>query len=209
MIITGVTKRKGRRCAVFVDSEELGEFDRDIIALYEVEPGRCCDEEWFAALQRSEEQRSARERALRLLAYRDHSKRELIDKLSRTVSSEVARETAARMEELGFLDDVRYAQKLARQQLLQKYRGRRRAVYELCCKGIEPAVAEAAVSSVEVDSVSQIYQLLLKRYPAAAYDVKQQRKAAAAMERRGYVYGDFRRALSRLLEETEETEEDE
>ena len=57
--------------------------------------------------------------------------------------------------------------------------------------------------------MSQIYQLLLKRYPAAAYDVKQQRKAAAAMERRGYVYGDFRRALSRLLEETEETEEDE
>lgn len=209
MTITDVVKKKGGCYRVYADSEELGDFGYDIIALYGIKPGLCCDEEFIEKAVTDEQRRKAREKAFRLLSYRDHSRRELVDKLSCIVPCDIAEETADRMEEIELIDDVRYAKKLANQQLVQKCRGRRRAVYELVCKGISREIAEDAVDSVEVDFVSQICRLILKKYPDAVFDTDKQRKAAAAMQRRGYSYDEFRRAIERLADEAKENEEDE
>ena len=59
--------------------------------------------------------RKARERALYLLEYRDHSFKELYDKLEKNYSNEVCEAVMQKMVELGLINDEEYAEKYARQ----------------------------------------------------------------------------------------------
>lgn len=201
MIITEIKRKSNRRYKLFVDDNEFGEFDIEIISLSGAKQGVECDEVFLEKLQTEEERRRAKERALYLLEYRDHSKKELINKLCRSYSKEIARETADKMEHLGFLDDAKYAKKLAKRQLLQKKLGKPRAVYELCLKGIPKELAQEAVENIETDPIEQIYELFAKKYPDAIEDIKVEKRAVAAAARRGYGYSDIRTALNRLKEE--------
>lgn len=207
MTITQIIKKKGRRYQIYLDGEPLGEFDYDTLVLCGVQVGLSCNEGFIANLQETEERRRAKERALYLLEYRDHSREELIQKLTRSVSRQVAEDTADLMEELGFLDDTRYAQKLAKQLLLEKKQGRRQAIYQLRCKGVSPRLAEEAVNEIEVDPIEQILALLQRKYPDATRDAAAQRRAVAAMARRGYAYDEIYTAMRRFREAMEEEDE--
>lgn len=66
------------------------------------------DDQLRELLDRSEKNR-AREKALYLLSMRDHSRGELERKLRRTAGEQTAAETAARMEEIGLVNDEAYA----------------------------------------------------------------------------------------------------
>ncbi len=201
MIITKIKRKSNRRYKLFVDDNEFGEFDIEVISLLGAKQGLECDEVFLENLQTEEDRRRAKERALYLLEYRDHSKKELIDKLCRSYSKEISQEIADKMEQLGFLDDAKYAKKLAKRQLLQKKLGKPRAVYELCLKGIPKELAQEAVENIETDPIEQIYELFAKKYPDAIEDIKVEKRAVAAAARRGYGYSDIRVALKLLKEE--------
>ena len=201
MIITEIKRKSNRRYKLFVDDNEFGEFDIEVIALSGAKQGLECDEVFLEKLQTEEERRRAKERALYLLEYRDHSKKELIDKLCRSYSKEISQEIADKMEQLGFLDDAKYAKNLAKRQLLQKKLGKPRAVYELCLKGIPKELAQEAVENIETDPIEQICELFSKKYPDAVEAINVEKRAVAAAARRGYGYRDIRTALKRLKEE--------
>lgn len=105
---------------------------------------------------------------------RDHSRGELEQKLRQTAGAQAAEETAARMEELGLVDDEAYARRLARDLLARKHYPRRRLAQELTGKGIDRALAEEAAAEAleeaETDDGQQALELLRKKYYNRLYD---------------------------------------
>lgn len=206
MRITNIEKGKGRRYKVYVDGLYWASLDPEVIVDSSLKEDLECSEEFLEEIKYRADVRRAKERALYLLEYRDHSRKELIDKLKKDVDEEIAASTADKMEEFGFLDDGRYAEKLARDLLTRKRLGRRRAFYELQRKGIERELAERVLDEAEVDPADQLGELIAKKYARYLGDEKGRKKVISALFRLGHSYEDVKRALQQY-EEFEENEQ--
>ncbi len=85
----------------------------------------------------SDENRKARDAALRLLGLCDRSKKDLIERLLRKGYSGAAAEKAAdEMESLGYIDDRRYAERFASDAVKRKDAGLQMVISGLQKKGI-------------------------------------------------------------------------
>lgn len=201
MKITAIEKAKGDRYTVYVDDEYWYILDLEVILQNSLHVGTEVDEELLDDLRRQAERRTARERAYYLLGYRDHSQKELYDKLTKSVRPEIAREIVELMLEQGYLDDEKYAEKLARFYLESKKWGRRKAVYELARRGIDRETAEAAVDGCEVDAQAQLRAVIDRKYSAALCEdgYKGKQRVIAALSRMGYGYDDIKAAISAYL----------
>lgn len=200
MRVIDVRKRRGRQCAVYLDEEEPVILDR---RTWEESGYRIGSElsEWAVSELTTLSQRNrAREKALYLLSLRDHSREELARKLREGDNAAIAEQTAERMEELGLVDDVAYAGRLARELRLRKLYAYRRTVQELCSRGISRELAETAADAVETDDAKQALALLEKKRYNKLDHAEDQRKAAAMLARYGYAYEDIRRAFALLQE---------
>ncbi len=201
MEITAVTRAKGTRYRIEVDGAYWYILDEEIIATYHLYAGEEVTPELLEEAKTAADRRKARERALYLLEYRDHGKRELVEKLKKSVSPEIAEETADRMEELGLLDDEVYAAKLAEQYLNQKRWGRRRAEQQLRMKGFDRELISRALDDAENDPVENILYLIQRKYRAKLSEENGKQKTVQALLRQGYNYDDIRTAFARLHEE--------
>ena len=140
----------------------------------------------------------AQEKALYLLEHRDHSKQELTEKIARTAASREAAQAAAdRMEELGLIDDRRFAQDYARELFARKGFGPRRVAQELRRKGIAQELVDELLEAYHdpEQNSRNIRRVLEKKYPAWREDEGARRRAFAALQRLGYSYGQIREAL--------------
>lgn len=209
MTVTRLEKVKDTRWKVEVDGEYWNILDAEIIVKYHLKPGAEVDEQTLAAALRAAEYRRARERALYLLDYREHSRRELELKLARNVSREVAAAVAKRMEQLGLVDDETYARRLARKYILEKNQGPRRAVLELRKKGIDAATAAAAVEGVEPeeDALCDYVRRKYSRALAADEDGSRRDKTIRALMRLGHGYYDAAAAVDAVIDELNQEDE--
>ena len=151
-----------------------------------------CDEELLEDLREQAQKRKARERAFYLLEYRDHTRKELVDKLLKSVSPEIAEQTADRMEELGYLDDRKYAKQYAVVLLEQKKLSKRAALYKMQQKGISKALAEEIFADMDIDPRDQIRDLIEQKYERYLVDRKGLQKTVNALMRLGYNYYDVK-----------------
>ena len=163
--------------------------------------------EQLDALMEASIHRRAKSRAVYLLSKRDYSRRELEQKLCRergryvADKRDVARETAACMEELGYVNDRAYAERLAVQYQRERLYPRRRTVQKLQEKGIAREVAEEAVAAVDADDCELALEFLQKRRYTIPQNKQEAEKTAAALARYGFVGEDIRRAMRRWTEE--------
>lgn len=88
------------------------------------------------------------QRALKLLAARDYAERELREKLAaRAASAEDTDAVVARLRELGFLDESRFAERKAGDAAARRLVGKRRVMKELEAKELDPATIAQAVDA--------------------------------------------------------------
>lgn len=194
MVITDIFKKQGTRYQIEVDGAYWTIIDVEIIADFHLKKGMEVTEEMQEKVQRAADYRRGKERALYLLGYRDHCRKDLVSKLSKNIDKDLAEEIADKMEELGFLDDRKYAEKLARHLVLVKKRGERRALQEMVLKGIDRETAVAAISLVEPDE-NLLQQLIERKYLRYLGDEKGRNKVIAALMRLGHDYGDVIQAV--------------
>ncbi len=140
----------------------------------------------------------ARERALYLLGMRDYACKELEQKLYTEASPEIAAAVVARLQEVGLLDDQRYAARLARSLSEGKHYPRRRIEQELRRRGISHVLIQAVVSELEGEDYQQALALLERKYYNKLNDPDSRRRVIAALARRGFSYGAIRRALDEM-----------
>lgn len=213
MKITSITKKNGTRWQIEVDDEYWAILDAEIIVNQHLKVGSELTEERMEEILRAADFRRARERALYLLDYRDHSRGEIVEKLSRNVDREIAEEVADKLCELGLIDDETYAKKLARHFLLTKKYGARRAEFEMRRKGIDGRLAAEAVAEVEPDE-DLLEELALKKYGRYLEDDpdgKGRDKAIRGLMRLGHGYYEAEAAVdaaaARLEADTDEPED--
>lgn len=213
MKITSITKKNGTRWQIEVDDEYWAILDAEIIVNQHLKVGSELTEERMEEILRAADFRRARERALYLLDYRDHSRGEIVEKLSRNVDRVIAEEVADKLCELGLIDDGTYAKKLARHFLLTKKYGARRAEFEMRRKGIDGRLAAEAVAEVEPDE-DLLEELVLKKYGRYLEDDpdgKGRDKAIRGLMRLGHGYYEAEAAVdaaaARLEADTDEPED--
>lgn len=142
--------------------------------------------------QKETEKIRARERALYLLGYRDHSKQELLSKLCKTNSEEASMYAVERMEKLGFINDQVYAEKLARDLTKRKQITGQRLKSEMLKKGLGKEIVEQVIEQIDVDPIVQIRDILERKYQGYKTDEKKRRRGIAALQRLGYKWDDIK-----------------
>ena len=130
--------------------------------------------------------------ALRVLALRDHAEGELRGKLARKgyPDGEVE-ETVARLKELRYLDDLRFARAFASSAMRNGRGYGARLGMELARRGVSRDIAEVALAELKEEFVEDdlLAQLLERRFagfdPASASE-KERRKVVGYLQRKGF-----------------------
>ncbi|MBR6548883.1 MAG: regulatory protein RecX [Clostridia bacterium] len=202
MIVTDIQKRRHRLTALFLDGQPTL-IDTETLLLSGIGVGKELSQQELADLQERSQYNRAYEKALYLLEYRAHSRKELLTKILREYPPAAAESAVARVTELGLIDDTVYAADLAEEYVIRKGYGVHRAQMELQKRGIDRDLATAVLSEIQTDPIAQLTELIPKKYHPIPTDPKGVQKVVSAMVRNGYEFSQVRQALKQLAEEIE------
>lgn len=200
MLITAIEPRRKAMSALYIDGEYVMNLDTQTLIDNRFDVGReITDEDLHEIIQLSNERR-AKEKALWLISYRDHSSKELTEKIRRTCDEVSAQKAVDRLEELGLVNDEAFARRYARQLLFTKHMSKKAAVYYLIQKGIDKDLAEEVLDEIPVDTNEEIRVVINKKYKNII-DEKTKKRAVAALQRLGYRWEDIKSVLNEYEEE--------
>ena len=132
-----------------------------------------------------------RERALRLLARREHSRAELAGKLRTYASPQ--EDLEALLEDLSrrrLLSDERYAESRAHA-LSRKY-GAARIAHELRAKGLDKELAEQASGAARATEVDRAREVWLRKFRVAPKTREERAKQMRFLQSRGFSFDAIR-----------------
>ena len=200
MQITAVEPRKKGLSALYINGEFAMKLDTEVLLQHRFDVGREIDDEQLHACVQDSDSKRCKDKALWLISFRDHSRSELIQKLRRDYREDVCETAVARLEELGLIDDARYARRYAADLIGVKHlsaRGVRQKLYE---KGIDRDLIDEVLDEIVIDEHEQIRQIIDKKYARSLDDEKGQRRCVNALARAGFGYGDIRSVLREYTE---------
>ena len=196
MLVTAVEPRRKSLSALYIDGEFAMKLDTMTLMENHIKPGvELTDEQLHSLIQKSDARR-AKERALYLITYRDHSKKELTDKIRRTCSADAAEQAAQKMEELGLVNDEEFARKYANELLHKKHMAPRAIQYKLREKGITAETISIILEELEYNTYEEIQAVLNKKYYGYSDDEKIKKRAFAALQRLGWGWSDIKDAMN-------------
>ena len=167
------------------------ENDEELTAFFEAVGSRCA----FIA-------------GLHLLSYRDHSAKELINKLvQKGHKREYSENAVEKLKEYGYVNDERYARFLAESLSERKGMSTRAIRSELLQKGISSEIADNITESLDFDPILRIIDLLKTKYSRKISDEKGIKRTVASLQRLGYRWSDISAAFRRLEIETEDIDD--
>lgn len=202
MELTAAEPRRKGLVQLYIDGEEAVKVDMEVFLRARLKPGDELSDEELHQLILDSDARRAREKALYLLEHRNHSKKELAEKIARTAASREAAEAAAEhMEELGLVDDEAYAKSCTEEMFLRKRFGPMRVRQELRRKGIDGELIDQLVEYYQQYDGGRlipenIQAVLEKKYWGWQSDEKVRRRAYAALQRLGYNYEEIREGMA-------------
>ncbi len=138
-----------------------------------------------------DEFKRAHSAALRYLGYRDRSCQEMKAYLTRKeFSPPVIRQVIDRLEENGYLDDARFAERFAAARLEQRRLGKKRLRHELLNKGIAGSLADRVLDGlfedVEEQALARASGLKKMQGWRGLETGKVRRRLARFLQRQGY-----------------------
>ena len=201
MTITNIVPKRKKLSAVYIDGEYALKIDTETIISSPYSVGsEISDDELKELIEMSGEKR-AKEKALWLLSNRDHSKRELETKIRRTEDADSAKKAVERMEELGLVDDEKFAERYAEQLINIKHLSVKGAKYKLLEKGIDKDLADEILEELSPDPREHIEILIERKYKKNLKDEKGRRRTVAALQRMGYSWSDIKAVMSNYSED--------
>lgn len=196
------TKVQGRWLCHLDDGSILrvGEGEVVSFALYS---GMELDEATYEALTAAVQKSAVRERALNLIAARPLSRRELLEKLTakpRDPKKEPADPAEAEavadwLEELGYLDDARYARSVVEHYSAKGY-GERKLRDELWRRGV-PREYWADALETQGDPAEAIDRFLEQKLRGWSGDRRELKRVTDALARKGFSWSEISDALGR------------
>ena len=208
--ITRIKETKKGRLALFLDGEFAFSLDEATFAAADLHAGDELEPLRLDELRRQSDTRKAVDRALDILALRDHAAGELYQKLCRKFDPHTAAAAVAKTGELGLLDDAGFARRRAAE-LLRKRKSRREILQDLAAKGVDRETAAAAVEALRPEDAAEAGEdpdlasaraLVARQYARKLAEGKTQ-QVMAALARRGFSHSVIKAAVGEAVEELE------
>ena len=206
MLITEIKRQRGHLVGLYCNDELVLSIDCDLAAELNLKKMQDYPEDFLRELLEKSESRRAKSKALYLLEFRDYSSRALEQRLRKDFDEEFAREAVEYMEEIGAIDDRRYAEALTRQIIRQKLYGRRRIKQELVQKGVDRDIADEVIEDADIDEQAMILELLERKFSRDLNDQKGITRTIASLQRYGYNFGDIKSALREYIDDESDFE---
>lgn len=139
---------------------------------------------------------SLRERALRLLARREHARAELAAKLRAHAQPEDDLEALlVELSRRKLLSDERYAE--SRAQALSRKFGAARIVHELRAKGLDKGLAEQASRAAGATEVERARDIWRRKFPTWPRTLEERAKQMRFLQSRGFSFEAIRAVVGR------------
>jgi regulatory protein len=203
MQITAIEKQRRRqRANVYVDGRYAFSLSLELVAQVGLHEGDTLSPQQVDSLRQADVRHQAHNAALRLLAYRPRSEREIRQRLFRRgLPPQVVQETIARLREQGLLSDDAFARFWVETRDQNSPRGRRLLWKELSAKGIEREIARQAIDAVaEEDAALRAAQNKARQLQGEEYPTFR-RRLGDFLLRRGFPYATVHTTIEKLWRE--------
>ena len=200
MTITAIEPKRKGLSALYIDGEFAMKLDTEVILANRIDVGMDIDDNKLKNLIESSDIKRAKDKAMWLISYRDHAKGELIEKVKKDSSYDAAVKAVMRLEELGLVNDERFAMRYASDLINLKHLSKKGAVRKLIEKGIDKELANEVVDNMDVDTDSHLKAIIDKKYARYLCDEKGKRRCVNALMRLGYSYADIKCVLSQYID---------
>ena len=202
-------KRPGRR-SIFADGVFLIGVGTDTLIRFGLRTGDEITPETLRGLERAEELLAARVAALRYLAVRARTEREIRDALrEKEFSDAVGAETIAALKDARLLDDAAFARSFIRNALTLKPTGRVLLRRKLLLLGVDRALADEALDEIlegvsQEDEAGRAASAFVARKSARLRtrekgDAKIRQQLTAFLLRRGYTWDIVEGAVKKAM----------
>lgn len=197
-MIISHSKGRGKKIHLLIDDEYQITTDVDFWADNYIKDGTEIDDDEWNDLVSKINYKKAVNKCYDLLSRRDHSVKELRNKLLRTVDEVSADKAIERMLELGYLDDEKYARHLLEHLVNNKKMSRSFIKQEMFKKGLSSDIINNTLEDIEIDNVSNVVDIILSKYINKLKAQGGRDKVIAALMRKGFSYSDVKDALNRI-----------
>ena len=178
-------KKKKNRVSIYIDGEfSLGLYKDTVIKFHlyenkEISPGEISSIKEFEVIT------DAKEKVRNYISYRERSRKEIKDYLTkRGVKEEVAKEVIADFEKADLIDDHRFAKVWIKDRNKNNPKGNFALKMELKDKGIEESEIENLLQSVdEKENARKVFEKAVKKY---GNNKASKEKIFKYLERRGF-----------------------
>ncbi|MDD6806970.1 MAG: regulatory protein RecX [Oscillospiraceae bacterium] len=207
-----ITGKPGRanKYHIFLDGEYTDTTTVDFFATCGIKNGSEISEEKWIELRSAIYLSKIKNKALDLLTLRDHSKKELSDKLYQKFSKDTTdynylkvqiESVCSTLEEQGLLNDERFAKVYAESLVRRKSASASAIRGALSQKGISKDIINNVIDSLELNPVESIIHILETKYKGKDLtDEYQRNKIIGALTRLGFNYSEIRAAIYKYTE---------
>lgn len=202
-IITAIEPKRRNMSAIYINGRFAVKIDSETLILNHIKIGmKISEEELNDLIQKSNESRS-NEKALNLLSFRDHSKSELVKKISRVYGEESALKAAEKMENIGLINDVEFAKKYVKDLSDIKKYGKQRIEQELFRKGLDREIIEEALNGIDINPEEKIHEIIEKKFSNKILSEKGKKQTINALLRMGYSWSDIKKVIKEKEEDND------
>ena len=202
MIITKIEPQKNEeRVNIYLDGEFAFGLMKEIQYKYGLTEDMNIDREYIDKVLMAEEQSKANNYALKFLAYRQRSKKEIIDKLAeKGFEDKFIENTLVYLKSYDLVDDLEFAKSFAKDKINLNKQGPQKIKYELYKKGISKEIIEKVLDEDD-NEYNRALELAKKKLPSYKNDDRNAiyRKLGGFLQRRGYSYECVSKVLKELI----------
>ena len=204
MRIIQIEKQKQHLTRVVLSDQSEALLDNEVCAQKCLKVGMELDHIDLKRLKGESDYVRAKSRAVWYMDRMDHTEKGLYEKLVRAgFSKEACAKVVARFIEVGLIDDERFAANLA-ERLMAANVSKREAVQKMLQKGVPYDLAKRVLEDDQTDELTQIKNLIQKKYRTKLESENGGQKVFAALVRKGFSYSGVREALKSYIEESED-----
>ncbi len=207
MIITGIEVRRRHLTAIklseafscddaFLDAAGNLLLQTEYAEELFLKEGKEVSDEWLTDVCHESAYRRCLSKAMWYLSRRDYCSGELYKKLLSEYTDSIADRVLARLQELGLINDVAFAERLAEHLIAEKGIAPRGAVMHMAAKGVDINLAKEVIAAREDDPKDSLRVLFEKKYLKGIDSHKALNKATTSLIRKGYTYGDIKSVLA-------------
>ncbi len=201
--VTKIEKQKKNktRYSIFIDDVYAFSLDSEVLLQINLSVGQTLSGKEVSECLNINEQKRCKIKAFNFLARRDHSEKELKDKLNRyNFPAAVIKSVLSDLKSKNFLNDKNFSEIFAKNLLNQRPVGKRKIAAELEQRGISELLMEAAVEKVyaEFDEVELARLLVQKKIKTLSGqpEIKKRKKLGDFLFRRGFDWDIVQQTLS-------------